>query len=223
MGPRTAKIRMSDGDLRDQIRDDPAVPELNLLDLERPQRLGDREAKQPQRLAERRIADQLGLVVADDVRIQVVLAQVLVVQEMVLAEGDRARNRQREVTDNTQSLVVARFLEHEVVGALVDQDVERVVQEGAEKIGRDHDPEPAEHRREAGGQELRGHDGDHPERGPGVAHHQGLDLGMLGQNLPAPLKMGRGAVAVGEIAAHGRFSGLGFTLGRWAGQPSPMW
>ena len=114
------------------------VQRLHALDLERAQRLGQPEQRHPQRLAPCRVAAPAALGVADDVGVHLVLAEMLVVQQVILAKRHGAREGEREVAKHAQVVVVRLLAEHEVMGAFVDQDVERVIDEGAEQIGRQH-------------------------------------------------------------------------------------
>jgi len=70
------------------------------------------------------------------------MTEMLVVQHVVLAEGQRAGEEQRHVADDAQQLVSDGPLGHQVVGAFVHQHVEGVVDEGPEAVGQQQDDQP---------------------------------------------------------------------------------
>ena len=181
------------------------VERLDAFDLERAQRLRHPEQRHPQRLAPRRVPDQPALGVADDVGIHLVLAEMLVVQQVVLAERHGAREGEREVAQDAQIVVVRLVAEHEVVGAFVDQDVERVIDERAEQIGGNEDPQPRHVAEQVRRQPLHRDQADHPQGGRRVLPEQLADLGVPGEDLARPLPVHRMAVQVGEFEWHELF------------------
>ena len=163
LGPSASQDQHVDRGDHQDVGDDPAVQRLHALDLERAQGLGQPEQRHPQRLAPCRVPHQLPFGVADDVGVHLVLAEMLVVQQVILAKRHGARKGEREVAKHAQVVVVRLVAEHEVMRALVDQDVERVIDEGAEQIGRQHDPEPGQIMHQVSRQPLHGDQADDPQ------------------------------------------------------------
>ncbi len=153
------------------------------------QRIGEGLRQHPEELAEAAPAHQPHLPGHRYVGIEAAIAQEAVMQQVVVAEADRARRHARQVGHDRHRLVEGRAANDEIVRGLVDDDVEVMLGEGADADGGDdrHPPGLLRHRR--GQRELpRDHDAGEP-RGPRAGPEQLLYRGVFAQDRRPALTM----------------------------------
>ncbi len=199
LGAERPQDRRVDGQHRHRVGDEPAIGQGHALDLVGPERLGKGQEEHPDRLAERRAADQGGFGPADDVGIQLGVPQVLVVQQVVFAEGLGAGKGQAEVAERGQAAVDHGVPGHEVMGALVDQHEQGMAGEGAHQIG-DHQHEgPVQVPHEPGDRPLHRNEANDPGEGHEVVADQRLDFRVLGKDLPTPAVVRRRRIGIEKV------------------------
>ena len=117
---------------------------------------------------------RLGL--ARDVGVEVVLAHVRVVHQVVATERDRTRERKREIADDAEREVLPLLGQDQVVRRFVVQHEEAVIYERAEGVRGHHHPHPPRVAQEERDRELDRDESEHEQRGPRVRAEERPDF-----------------------------------------------
>ncbi len=166
----------------DPVEENPAVESLDLFDSHRVNRRKDREQREPERLPDRRIADEPRLPLARNVGVQLVHALIGVVLQVVPLEGDGGRKRARDVGQTARQRVEDPLLEDEVVAALVDLHEQGVVRDGSHRVG-DEEKDPPRLADDPGGcGDLKSYEGDDRQKAVRVSPDELANVGVLTEN-----------------------------------------
>ncbi len=116
------------------------------------------------RLGHSRSPDDLRLGRARYARVELEIAHVAMVEEVVLGERDRSGHDQRQVREDGDETVCRARSKHEVVAAVVDQRPQRVVDGGSDDVGARQPEEPRPRADEQGQSGLGDDQAERPHR-----------------------------------------------------------
>ena len=185
--------------MHDDVAENPRRKERDLAQTGGPRHLKDREEQKPQSLAHGRVSDETRLPTVRNVGIELVDTLVGVVLQVVRLEGDRARQDVRKVGRDGGDPVPARAPEQEVVGALVDEDPEGVIQERSDRERRGEACPERSPPEDGGERGLDQDESDHEEDAPRVSTRERADLGVIPKNLARAKRVRFTLVREGKI------------------------
>lgn len=149
---------------------------------------------------------------------------MLVVQKVMVAKADGGREDDGDVGENGAEPVGVRLLEHDVVRVFVDQYEERVIGEGAERVGGDDDPPPGHVKQgqaDADG-DLQRDENHCPNRRRSIALEKPAHLRMPSKNLLRSLAVRRRRIGFSKCRVRPCHRRRSFRLIRMHGRGRPL-
>ena len=134
--------RRVERDLNRKVQHNPSVEHADFLQAGGPRHLKNGKQQQPKSLPDGRIPDQPGLPITGQVRIQVVDSLEGMVLHVISLEGNRARQKVRQIGRDGGQRVQIRFREDQVVRALMNQRPQSMARAGPNGKRRQQDYPP---------------------------------------------------------------------------------